>query len=68
MSTDSDSAETLLAAAQQSDDRAMRLVYTAEAKMCITRERERLRQQQLLLDAIETEIVRSSKLLGEGER
>jgi|CZKU01.1.fsa_nt_gi hypothetical protein len=64
MSTDSDSAEALLAAAQQSDDRAIRLVYTAEARMCLARERERLRQQQLLLDAIEAELVRTANADG----
>jgi hypothetical protein len=60
VSVDSDAAEKLLAAASQSDDRSTRLVYAAEARICIRRERERLAQQQTLLDALEAEIVRTS--------
>jgi hypothetical protein len=32
--------------------------------MCLARERERLRQQQLLLDAIEAELVRTANADG----
>lgn len=60
MSADSDGAEKLLAAASQSTDRALRIVYTAEARILIARERERLRQQAELLDALEADIVRST--------
>lgn len=60
MSTDSDAAEKLLAAASQSTDRSLRIVYCAEARIYIQRERERLRQQALLLDQLEAEIVRTS--------
>lgn len=59
MSADMDAAEKLLAAASQSDDRSTRLVYVAEARISIRRERERLAGQQLLLDALEAEIVRT---------
>jgi len=61
VSTDSDAAEKLLAAASQSTDRSLRLVYAAEARICLARERERLRQQAALLDAIEGELVRTSE-------
>ena len=60
MSTDSDGAEKLLAAASQSSDRQMRIIYSAEARILIERERERLRQQALLLDQLEAEIVRTA--------
>ena len=61
MSTDTDAAERLLAArTTQTTDRQMRIIYAAEARILIARERERLRQQALLLDQIEAEIVRTS--------
>ncbi len=60
MSADSDGAEKLLAAASQSTDRQMRIIYAAEAKILIERERERLRQQAVLLDQLEAEIVRTA--------
>lgn len=60
MSADSSDAEKLLSAATQSTDRTTRIIYTAEARILIARERERLRQQAELLDAIEAELVRSA--------
>jgi hypothetical protein len=60
MSADSDGAEKLLAAASQTPDRSVRLVYVAEARILIARERERLRQQQLLLDSLEADIARGA--------
>jgi hypothetical protein len=35
------------------------VIYCAEARILISRERERLRHQALLLDALEVEIVRA---------
>jgi hypothetical protein len=60
MSADSDGAEKLLAAASQSTSRALRIIYIAEARILIARERERLRQQAELLDALEADIIRSN--------
>jgi hypothetical protein len=58
VSTDTDAAEKLLAAASQTPERAMRVIYCAEARIYIDRERQRLKQQQELLDAIEAELTR----------
>jgi hypothetical protein len=63
MSTDSHEAETLLAAASQSSERSLKIIYAAEARLYLERDRERLRQQSLLLDAIEGEIVRAATQL-----
>jgi hypothetical protein len=60
MSTDSDGAASLLAAASQAPNRATKVVYVAEARILISRERDRLRQQAELLDALESEIVRTA--------
>ena len=59
MSTDARDAEALLAAAGQSTDRTMRIIYAAEARILIERDRERLRQQAIVLDAFETELART---------
>jgi hypothetical protein len=61
MSVDSDDATKLLAAASQCPNRSMRIVYVGEARILIGRERDRLRQQGELLDAIESELVRTSE-------
>jgi hypothetical protein len=60
VSSNTDGAEKLLGAASQSTNRALKIIFVAEAKILIGRERERLRQQSELLDAMEAEIVRSA--------
>jgi hypothetical protein len=60
MSADTDSAEKLLAAATQSANGPMKVIFVAEARILIARERDRIRQMADLLDAIEAEIVRTT--------
>jgi hypothetical protein len=60
MCVDADDATKLLSAASQCADRSMRLIYAAEARLLIDRERQRLREQEALLDALEADILRAT--------
>jgi hypothetical protein len=51
----------LLAAASESPDRGVRAVYAAEARIRLARERDRLIELSLLVDAVETDLARAAR-------